>query len=108
MKIQGVKGASDILPEEIGTWQALEEKTAQVFERFGFSEIRNPIFEHTELFVRSVGEGTDIVSFFSLFKARRIRSIPKANPVAPNSFGPPQLANQIVIPPPRPNGILRP
>jgi len=62
MKIQGVKGASDILPEEIGTWQALEEKTAQVFERFGFSEIRNPIFEHTELFVRSVGEGTDIVS----------------------------------------------
>lgn len=62
MKIQGVKGASDILPEEVGVWQALEETTRELFERYGFKEIRNPIFEHTELFVRSVGEGTDIVS----------------------------------------------
>lgn len=62
LKIQGVKGAADILPQEIATWHFVEEKTRELFERFGFKEIRTPVFEHTELFVRSVGEGTDIVT----------------------------------------------
>lgn len=62
MKIQAVKGTADILPEEIGLWHFVETRTRDLFERYGFKEIRTPIFEKTELFVRSVGEGTDIVS----------------------------------------------
>jgi len=59
--IKGVRGAADILPEEIGRWQALETVTRDILERYGYAEIRTPIFERTELFVRGIGEGTDIV-----------------------------------------------
>jgi histidyl-tRNA synthetase len=59
--IRGVKGAPDILPEESGKWQALEAVARDVLDRYGYGEIRTPAFEHTELFVRGIGEGTDIV-----------------------------------------------
>lgn len=61
MLFQSIKGVSDILPDEIGVWQAVEEKARQLFARFGFKEIRTPIFEQTELFTRSIGQTTDIV-----------------------------------------------
>lgn len=61
MKISAIKGFADILPEEIGTWQFVEEKAREVFARYNFSEIRIPILEKTELFSRSLGEATDIV-----------------------------------------------
>lgn len=60
-KISGVKGMNDILPPQIETWQRIEAVARSLFARYGFSEIRTPIVEHTELFVRSVGEVTDIV-----------------------------------------------
>ena len=62
MPYQKIKGTRDILPEEIGRWQAAETVIHQVMARFGFSEIRPPIFEETELFARSIGQLTDIVS----------------------------------------------
>jgi len=62
MRFQKIKGTRDILPEEIGRWQAAEAVIHQVMARFGFSEIRPPIFEETELFARSIGQLTDIVS----------------------------------------------
>ncbi|MCG3118917.1 MAG: Histidine--tRNA ligase [bacterium] len=62
MRFQKIKGTRDILPEEIGRWQAAEKQIQQVMARFGFSEIRPPIFEETELFARSIGQLTDIVS----------------------------------------------
>lgn len=62
MRFQKIKGTRDILPEEIGRWQAAEMQIQQVMARFGFSEIRPPIFEETELFARSIGQLTDIVS----------------------------------------------
>ncbi len=62
MKIQSVKGTVDILPQEVGLWQSIETKARTLFESFGFAEIRTPIFEKTELFSRSVGEETDIVT----------------------------------------------
>lgn len=62
MPYQKIKGTRDILPEEIGRWQAAEAVIHQVMARFGFSEIRPPIFEETELFARSIGQLTDIVS----------------------------------------------
>lgn len=59
--IKGVKGAPDILPEDSGKWQALEGVARDVLERYGYQEVRTPVFERTELFVRGIGEGTDIV-----------------------------------------------
>ncbi len=61
MKITSVKGFSDILPEQVGSWQQVEAAARRVFEAYSFSEIRIPIIEKTELFSRSIGESTDIV-----------------------------------------------
>jgi len=60
-KYQAPRGTRDILPEEVGLWRFLEETARTVFARAGYGEIRVPIFEDTELFVRSTGEDTDIV-----------------------------------------------
>jgi histidyl-tRNA synthetase len=59
--IQLIRGFKDILPDEIAVWQKVEQAAVSLFEGFGFSEIRVPIMERTELFARSIGEGTDIV-----------------------------------------------
>ncbi len=61
MSTTAVKGMNDILPGEVETWQFLEQSARDVFGLFGFSEIRTPIAEKTELFSRSIGETTDIV-----------------------------------------------
>src|SRR5262245_26051065 len=58
---QTLRGFRDILPDEVARWQFLERTTRDVFERYGFREIRTPLLEPTELFYRSVGESTDIV-----------------------------------------------
>ena len=56
-----VYGAEDILPADSYKWQAVEEIMRGQAQSYGFSEIRTPVFEHTELFNRSVGDTTDIV-----------------------------------------------
>jgi histidyl-tRNA synthetase len=61
MGIKAIRGFNDILPDEIGKWQFVEKTAREVFEGFGFLEIRIPIIEKTELFSRSIGEATDIV-----------------------------------------------
>ena len=61
MAISAIKGMNDILPGDIETWQFLEQKVREVFGTYGFSEIRTPAVEKTELFCRSIGETTDIV-----------------------------------------------
>lgn len=60
-RYQALRGTRDLLPDEVAAWRFLEETTHDVFSRYGFREIRTPIFEATELFARSVGAGTDIV-----------------------------------------------
>ena len=62
MAFKTIKGTHDILPDESPRWQKLERVIHDVASRFGYSEIRTPIFEDTNLFSRSVGEDTDIVS----------------------------------------------
>jgi len=57
----GVKGMNDILPPEVSKWQFVEEKARGVLESFAFREVRTPVLEYTPLFVRSVGEVTDVV-----------------------------------------------
>jgi histidyl-tRNA synthetase len=61
-KFQAIKGVRDILPPDSALWNRVEQSARQVFGTFGFAEIRLPIFEDTELFARSVGQETDIVS----------------------------------------------
>ncbi len=60
-QIRAVRGTRDITPSEIYKWQYVESIARSVFEIFGFGEIRTPVFEHTELFVKGTGEVTDIV-----------------------------------------------
>lgn len=55
------KGTKDMMPEDAYKWHYLEEKFADICRRYGFKEIRTPVFEHTELFHRGVGDTTDIV-----------------------------------------------
>ena len=55
------RGTKDILPDAVGDWNYVEGEIRELCRRFGYSEIRTPIFEHTELFQRGIGEGTDVV-----------------------------------------------
>ena len=55
------RGTKDILPEQIGNWVEIENKIREICKLYGYEEIRTPIFEHTELFKRGIGEGTDVV-----------------------------------------------
>ena len=59
--IQAIRGMHDLLPEASSLWQVLEDRARGVLEAYGYSEIRTPLVEMTELFKRSIGEVTDIV-----------------------------------------------
>lgn len=59
--IQRPKGTKDLLPQDTFKWQIVESKLKEVLDSYNFKEIRVPVFEHTELFQRGVGETTDVV-----------------------------------------------
>ncbi len=61
MLTQAPKGTKDMLPKEAYQWHMIEEKMRKLADEAGYSEIRTPVFEHTELFLRGVGDTTDIV-----------------------------------------------
>jgi histidyl-tRNA synthetase len=56
-----VKGMTDVLPPDVSKWQFLEEKARSVLDAFAYRELRTPVLEYTPLFVRSVGEATEVV-----------------------------------------------
>ena len=58
---RAIKGTNDILPDESHNWQFVEGKMLETAGLYGFKEIRVPVFEHTEVFLRSVGDTTDVV-----------------------------------------------
>ncbi|MEE1128048.1 MAG: histidine--tRNA ligase [Acutalibacteraceae bacterium] len=58
---QAIRGTGDVLPNDSHRWQFVENTMLETARLFGFREIRTPVFEHTELFVRSVGDTTDVV-----------------------------------------------
>ena len=62
MKYRAPRGTHDVLPQETPRWRFLEDTFRRTCAEFGYGEIRTPAFEQTELFVRAVGEHTDIVS----------------------------------------------
>ena len=61
MLTQAPKGTKDVLPSESYVWQMLESKMRDLAAKCGYREVRTPVFEHTELFLRGVGDTTDIV-----------------------------------------------
>ena len=75
-KFQVPRGTRDILPGESERWIALESTTREILSRYGYREVRTPLFESTDLFVRSVGESTDIVrKELYTFEDRKGRSL---------------------------------
>jgi histidyl-tRNA synthetase len=76
-QFQAVKGAKDIFPDEIPRWHYIEGTIRSVTELYGFSEVRTPVFEYTELFQRGIGSTTDIVGkeMFSFLPDPNGRSI---------------------------------
>ncbi|MES0371086.1 MAG: histidine--tRNA ligase [Mariprofundaceae bacterium] len=61
-KLQSIRGVHDGLPADVAKWQRVEAAAKTIFSRYAFDEVRMPLLEPTELFVRSIGEATDIVS----------------------------------------------
>jgi histidyl-tRNA synthetase len=61
MSFRAVKGMNDILPDQVGRWQRLEATFRDTVSRYGYEEVRTPLVEPTALFVRSIGEATDVV-----------------------------------------------
>src|SRR5690625_818538 len=61
MKINAPRGTVDLLPEDTKKWQYVEKKLREISYAYNYDEIRTPLFEHTEVFNRSVGDTTDIV-----------------------------------------------
>ena len=82
-KFQAIRGTRDLLPPETALWNRVEQTAHQVFASYGFGEIRLPIFEATDLFARSIGAETDVVSkemytfdgsaeFYARFREKRV------------------------------------
>ena len=61
MLTTGPRGTKDILPDTVGQWIYVEKVVHDICDLYGYKEIRTPIFEHTELFLRGIGEATDVV-----------------------------------------------
>jgi len=61
MKLQSIKGMSDIVPPQSAVWQRVQVLLARILDRYGYREIRLPIMESTAVFERSIGDATDIV-----------------------------------------------
>lgn len=60
-KVNAPKGTYDILPDRVVLWRGIEARIHQIFQQYGYGEMRTPIFEYTDLFQRGIGETTDIV-----------------------------------------------
>lgn len=59
--LKALRGTKDILPADIGIWQHIEDSARDIFTRYAYKEIRTPIIEEASLFIRSIGDTTDIV-----------------------------------------------
>ncbi|HVP57870.1 MAG TPA: histidine--tRNA ligase [bacterium] len=89
-KFRAMRGTHDILPEEARTWRWIEDTFAGVSGRYGYEEIRLPVFEATELFERGTGFATDVVQkemyTFLDKKGRRLSLRPEATPSVIRAF----------------------
>jgi len=88
--ISSVRGTHDIVPGEVGRWQALEAVAREVCRRYGYQEIRTPVLEREELFAKGTGESTDIVQkemySFTDKGGERVTMRPEATPSMVRAF----------------------
>ncbi|GIN20113.1 MAG TPA: histidine--tRNA ligase [Bacillus bacterium] len=102
MSIQIPRGTQDILPGEVEKWQFIEQKAKDICKRYLYKEIRTPVFEHTELFQRSVGDTTDIVQKeMYTFEDRGSRSLtlrPEGTAAVVRSYAENKMYGQTVQP----------
>lgn len=98
MKYAAPRGTKDLLPDETVLWQTVEQICRENFELFGYREIRTPIFEATDVFARSIGDSTDIVSKeMYTFADRKGRSL-TLRPEATASVVRAGLENNLIAP----------
>ena len=62
VEFRTIKGTHDLLPDELSIWRLVENSIHSSMQQNGYYEIRTPVFENTDLFVRGIGTGTDIVT----------------------------------------------
>lgn len=89
MKLKPVKGMQDILPEEVRRWQVVESRFRRAVELHGFTEVRTPLLEATELFQRSTGETTEVVEkqMFTLERGSESLSLrPEGTPSSARAY----------------------
>ena len=84
------KGTKDIMPDQVYKWHFVEEKWKTICERYGFKELRTPMFEYTELFQRGIGDNTDVVQkemyTFNDYGGRSITLKPEGTSPAVRAF----------------------
>ena len=75
--IQAPEGTRDLLPDEAAFWTAFKAKAAEVFGRYGYVPIETPVMEQTDLFVRGIGQATDVVSkeMFAAFSGENLKRV---------------------------------
>jgi histidyl-tRNA synthetase len=100
--IPAVRGTRDILPGEIERWQFVENTARQVFELYGYAELRTPIIEREELFAKGTGESTDIVQkemyAFTDKGGERVTLRPEATPSIVRAFVEHSLEQSMAVP----------
>ena len=74
---QPIQGMSDIAPADIYLWQTIEQRAREIFARYRFEEVRTPLLEKAELFTRSLGDTTDVVSkeMYTLERGRHVMAL---------------------------------
>ena len=74
LMVQAIRGMNDLLPEDTSVWQQVEKVLRQTMSSYGYSEVRMPIVEKTNLFCRAIGEVTDVVEkeMYSLLKIDQV------------------------------------
>ena len=100
--IPAIRGTHDILPGEVERWQRVEAVARQIFERYGYAEVRTPVIEREELFAKGTGETTDIVQkemyAFTDKGGERITLRPEATPSLVRVFVEHSLEQAMAVP----------
>jgi histidyl-tRNA synthetase len=100
--IPAIRGTHDILPGEVDRWQRVEAVSRDLFERYGYAEVRTPIIEREELFAKGTGESTDIVQkemyAFTDKGGERITLRPEATPSLVRAFVEHSLEQSMAVP----------
>ncbi len=83
MAIQNAEGTKDLLPEEAAFWNHFKTTAFDIFARYGYFPIETPLFEQTELFVRGIGEATDVVSkeMFTAISGENLKRLMEGNSI---------------------------